>query len=132
MKGADEANHVIARGETAFVLLNTFPYNSGHVMIAPYRHTADLSDLDQNELAEIMALALKAKDVMTRLMHPQGFNFGFNIGAPAGAGVADHVHGHMVPRWVGDTNFMPVLGSTRVVPQALKDTADLLRSGWNE
>jgi ATP adenylyltransferase len=130
-KGEPVANHVIARGQHAFVLLNTFPYNSGHVLVAPYRHTADLSLLNPDELAEVMGLILRAKDVMTQTMHPHGFNIGFNLGAPAGAGVADHVHGHVVPRWIGDTNFMPVLGDTRVVPQALEDTAGLLRDAWH-
>ena len=130
-EGGDVPNHVIARGRTAFVLLNTFPYNSGHVLIAPYRHVADLNDLTPDELTELMVLAVRAKEVMTTVMQPQGFNFGFNIGAAAGAGVADHVHGHMVPRWVGDTNFMPVLGDTRVVPQALDETAALLREAWD-
>jgi len=126
----DESNHVIVRGRTAFVLLNTFPYNSGHVLVAPYRHVADLSDLTEDELTELMSLVIQAKDVMTRTMQPQGFNIGFNIGESAGAGVADHVHGHIVPRWVGDTNFMSVLGNARVVPQSLDDTASMLRAAW--
>jgi len=126
----DEAAHIVARGQRAFVLLNTFPYNSGHLLIAPYRHVPDISDLDEAEFSELMALALRAKDVMTHALHPQGFNFGFNIGEIAGAGVAEHVHGHLVPRWAGDTNFMPVLADTRVVPQALADTARLLRDAW--
>lgn len=129
---ADAANHVIARGRTAFVLLNTYPYNSGHVLVAPYRHVADLSLLDAEELGEIMSLSMTAKAVMTRVMRPQGFNFGFNLGEAAGAGVADHVHGHLVPRWGGDTNFMSVLADTRVVPQALTDTAALLRAAWSQ
>jgi len=129
-KGDDETNHVIARGKLAFALLNTFPYNSGHVLVAPYRHVADLSLLTADELSEVMALILRVKEVMTTTLHPHGFNIGFNIGTPAGAGVADHVHGHIVPRWIGDTNFMPVLGDVRVVPQALDDTAKLLRDAW--
>lgn len=129
--GDDESAHVVARGEAAFVLLNTYPYNSGHLLVAPYRHVGDLSDLRQDELAELMSLIVRAKEVMTGAMHPQGFNIGFNIGEPAGAGVADHVHGHIVPRWVGDTNFMPVIGDRRVVPQALADTAALLRKAWS-
>ena len=131
-KGGDETNHVIARGDTAFVLLNTFPYNAGHVLVAPYRHVADLSLLEVVEQNEIMALIVKTKEVMTRTMAPQGFNIGFNIGEPAGAGVADHVHGHIVPRWIGDTNFMPVLGDLRCVPQSLDDTATMLRDAWSQ
>lgn len=126
----DPANLIVARGATAYVLLNAYPYNSGHLLIAPYRHVADLTDLTPEELAELMDLTVKAEKAMVRAMRPQGFNFGFNLGAAAGAGVPGHVHGHLVPRWVGDTNFMPVLGNTRVVPQALEDTADLLRRHW--
>jgi ATP adenylyltransferase len=134
-KGAednDHDNHVIARGRWTFLLLNTFPYNSGHLLVAPYRHVPDLEDLRAAERTELLNLVLQAKAVMTRLMRPDGFNFGFNLGAAAGAGVPAHVHGHLVPRWAGDTNFMPVLGDTRVVPQALVDTAALLRQGMKE
>jgi len=130
--GKDECGHVIARGDKVFVLLNAFPYNSGHVLVAPYRHAADLSLLEEDELAELFAMALAAQQALTRAMNPQGFNIGFNIGEAAGAGVADHVHGHIVPRWVGDTNFMPVLGDLRVVPQALAETAAVLRKAWEE
>lgn len=126
----DVADHVIARGEHAFVLLNDFPYNSGHLLVAPYRHLGDLAELTPAERAEIMELLVQAERLLHRVMRPQGFNIGFNLGLPAGAGVADHVHGHVVPRWNGDTNFMPVLGSTRVVPEALDATADILRQAW--
>jgi len=128
--GNDTENLVIARGRSCYLLLNMFPYNSGHLLVAPFRHVPDLSDLTPEELAETMSLTLRAKQVMTRCMHPQGFNFGFNLGVAAGAGVPGHVHGHLVPRWVGDTNFMPVLGDTRVVPQALVETAAFLRREW--
>ncbi len=126
----DVADHVLARGEHAFLLLNDFPYNSGHLMVAPYRHVGDLADLAPAERAEIMELLVQAERLLQRVMRPQGFNIGFNLGLPAGAGVADHVHGHVVPRWNGDTNFMPVLGNTRVVPESLDATADILRQAW--
>ena len=128
--GDDVQNHVIARGESAFVLLNTFPYNSGHLLVAPYRHVATLTDLEEAEFTELLQLAVRAQAVLGHVMHPEGFNVGFNIGAAAGAGIADHVHGHIVPRWSGDTNFMPVLADTRIVPQALDDTAGVLRDAW--
>lgn len=128
----DQGDHVIARGTAAFVLLNVFPYNAGHVLIAPYRHVADLTDMDTAELTEMMTLTVKAEKVMRRTMNPQGFNLGFNLGEAAGAGVRDHVHAHLIPRWVGDTNFMSAIGATRVVPQALADTAALLREAWAE
>ncbi len=128
--GADEANHVIGRGKQCFALLNDFPYNSGHLMIAPYRHVGDLDALRPGELAELFRLAVLCERVLKSVMNPEGFNFGFNIGGAAGAGVRDHIHGHMVPRWVGDTNFMPVLGNTRVVPEALDETARVLREAW--
>ena len=126
----DPADHVIARGHTCFVLLNDFPYNSGHLMVAPYRHIADIAELTTTEQAEFMRLIIESQCVLRRLMSPDGFNVGFNIGAAAGAGVRDHVHGHLVPRWVGDTNFMPVVGDARVVPQSLDDTARLIREAW--
>jgi len=128
----DDRNLVLARGQESFLLLNAFPYNSGHVLVAPYRHVADLADLSENELNEIMQLILRIKKIMVRMMRPDGFNFGFNLGAAAGAGVKNHVHGHLVPRWIGDTNFMPVIGDTRVVPEALTDTARRLREAWEK
>ena len=126
------ADHVVARGQTCFVLLNDYPYNSGHLMVAPYRHIADIAELTAPEQAEFMRLIIESEDVLKRLMSPDGFNVGFNIGAAAGAGVRDHVHGHLVPRWVGDTNFMPVIGDARVVPQSLDDTARLIKEEWGE
>ncbi len=130
--GEDVTNYIIARDSLCFALLNTYPYNSGHVLVAPYRHAPDLSALESDELAQMMSLIVRVKNVMRKVMAPEGFNIGFNIGEAAGAGVLDHVHGHVVPRWVGDTNFMPVVGDVRVVPQALADTAALLREAWGE
>ena len=126
----DVANLVIARGRLCYLLLNAFPYNSGHLLVAPYRHIPDLSDMTREEMMELLDLTLQAKAAMQRCMHPAGFNFGFNLGAAAGAGVPGHIHGHLVPRWIGDTNFMPVIGDTRVVPQSLADTATVLRQAW--
>jgi ATP adenylyltransferase len=127
---ADGVNHVIARGGHAYVLMNAFPYNSGHLMVAPYRHVGDLTELDADELAEMAVLTVEAEKVLKAAVRPQGFNIGYNLGAAGGAGVPGHVHCHIVPRWVGDTNFMPVLGDVRVVPQALEETAALLRKTW--
>lgn len=126
-----EENLVIARGETCFLLLNRYPYNSGHTMVSPYRHVGDISDLTDDELNETMALIVHMKAVLSDVMHPQGFNFGFNLGVGGGAGLLDHLHGHLVPRWVGDTNFMPVIADIRVVPEALNQTAAKLRQAWN-
>ena len=103
-------------------MLNAFPYASGHIMVAPYRHVGELEGLEQRELLEMMALTRRAISALREVMAPDGFNAGFNIGEVAGAGYADHLHLHVVPRWRGDTNFMPVLGGTRVISQALQET----------
>ena len=121
---------MIYRGELAFVILNRFPYNSGHLLISPYRHIGDIADLTDPEQAEIMQLTVRAKQTLQQLMQPQGYNVGFNLGQAAGAGVADHIHLHVVPRWNGDTNFMPVIGNSRVVPEALEQTVKLIRDAW--
>ncbi len=126
----EEEELIIARGRHAFLVMNAYPYNSGHVLAAPYRHLPDLTDLNADETNEIMVLLLHMKGIQARLMHPEGFNIGFNLGAAAGAGLKSHVHGHLVPRWTGDTNFMPVIGNTRVVPEALVDTARMFRQAW--
>jgi len=118
----DQAYGVVHRGRRCLVMLNAFPYSSGHLMVAPHRHLASLEDLDGDELAEITELTLRALRALRAVMAPDGFNLGVNLGQVAGAGFADHVHQHVVPRWEGDTNFMPVVGDTRVIPQALEDT----------
>lgn len=123
-------DHVIYKGQHAFVLLNDFPYNPGHLLVAPYRHLATMSELNADERAEIMDLLIQGQAVLSAVLRPQAFNVGFNVGEAAGAGVKDHIHGHVVPRWQGDTNFMPVLGGPRVVPEALDATAELLRQAW--
>lgn len=128
--GSPDEELIIYRGEFNFVILNRFPYNSGHLMIAPYRHIADLSALEQNELHEIMDLMVRIQKTLQKAMSPEGINAGINLGAAAGAGVKDHLHFHMVPRWVGDANFMPVIGDIRVVPESLANTAKLLKKSW--
>lgn len=125
-ENADTKNHVLVRDRTCFALLNTYPYNPGHVMIAPYKHTGELDALADNELADLMLLTRRCQQALARTMKPQGFNIGVNLGPVAGAGVADHVHVHIVPRWSGDTNYMPVLAETRVLPQALDEVYALL------
>lgn len=127
-----EESLMIAKCEHVFVILNRYPYTSGHIMVAPYKHTSDLSELSPEERHEIIDTAARVIDLLKKVMHPDGFNTGFNLGVAAGAGVADHLHFHVVPRWVGDNNFMPVLGDVRVVPEALEATALLLRNAWNE
>jgi len=126
-ENADAKNHILIRDRTCFALLNTYPYNPGHLMIAPYKHTGELDDLGEQELAELMVLTRRCKQIIVRAMKPDGFNIGLNLGKPAGAGVLDHVHMHVVPRWNGDTNYMPVLGETRVIPQALDEIYETLR-----
>ena len=124
----DEANYVIARDRTCYAVLNTYPYTGGHLMVVPYRQTADLNDLTDEELAGLMQLARRCQNALTQVMHPTGFNLGMNLGQVAGAGILEHLHLHVVPRWQGDTNFMPVLANTTVVPQALRDLAAQLRA----
>ncbi len=124
----DIDNQVVARGKQSFALLNLYPYTSGHLMVVPYRHTGQLESLDSEEIADLMALVRKSIEVLKHCLDPEGFNVGFNLGKSGGAGIVDHLHLHIVPRWAGDTNFMPVIADTRVVPQALADTARLLRA----
>jgi ATP adenylyltransferase len=128
--GSDEARLVVHRGGTAFALLNRFPYASGHLMVAPIRHEADLAALDDEEILEIHRLASQAIGALAQAFSPQGYNLGWNLGRVAGAGVVDHVHLHVVPRWVGDTNFMPVLADVKVLPEHLTSTRDKLAQHW--
>jgi ATP adenylyltransferase len=118
---------VVARGRTAYVILNLYPYNNGHLMVVPNRHIATLVEARGDELSEIIRLARDAEIALTEAYRPQGLNIGANLGRPAGAGIVDHVHLHVVPRWTGDTNFMPVIGETRVLPEDLGETAARLR-----
>lgn len=124
--GDDRANLIVHRGERCFVILNLFPYTNGHLMIAPYEHVGALQELPPETTAEMMALAQRAIGVLEERYAPHGFNVGFNQGRVAGAGVEHHIHMHVVPRWGGDTNFMPVLADTRVMPQTLEQTYEAL------
>jgi len=126
----DEEGLVVHRGELAFVMLNKYPYAGGHLMAAPYRHVGELGELSSEEALEIHRLVSVSLGVLAQVMRPQGFNLGWNLGRIAGAGVIDHVHEHVVPRWAGDTNFMPVLADVRVMPEALQETRRKLVAAW--
>jgi ATP adenylyltransferase len=126
----DEAQLVVHRGERAFVLLNKFPYSSGHLLIAPYRHGLNFGDLDDAEALEIHRLGAQGLDALAAAYRPEGYNLGWNIGRIAGAGIPDHGHLHVVPRWGGDTNFMPVLGDVKVIPEHLSATRTRLADAW--
>ncbi len=126
----DERTYILRRGTHAFVIMNLYPYNNGHLMVVPYAHVDSIAHLDAATMTEMMGLVQHAQGVVNEAMRPQGFNIGVNQGRAAGAGIADHVHMHLVPRWVGDTNFMPALGDTRVMPQHLDETYALLIGGF--
>jgi ATP adenylyltransferase len=126
----DESDLVCFRGENAYVVLNLFPYNAGHLLICPYRHVATYTDLEAEEVAEIGSLTQQAMRTLRAVSNAQGFNIGMNQGSISGAGIADHLHQHVVPRWGGDTNFMPIIGGTKVLPQLLADTRQLLADSW--
>jgi ATP adenylyltransferase len=123
----DEENLILLRGKFNFIILNAFPYNNGHMMVVPYRHTAVLSGWQPEEQQEMMDLADFGVELLRKTMRPDGFNLGINMGLVAGAGVADHIHLHIVPRWNGDTNFMPVLSDTRVLSEHLRATYGKLK-----
>jgi ATP adenylyltransferase len=122
-------NLIVARGERAYLILNRYPYTSGHLMVVPFEHQPDLEVLPAATRAEMMELTVLATQVLTSVYHPQGFNLGMNIGEAAGAGIAEHVHMHIVPRWRGDTNFMSSVASTRVLPESLEETYRRIRQG---
>lgn len=124
----DEAHHVICRERSCYALLNTYPYNGGHLLVVPYKQAATLDELTVEEMSALMQLVRRCVRALQQTMRPDGFNIGINLGRVAGAGVAEHLHIHIVPRWLGDTNFMPVLSGTSVVPEALKDVAARLRA----
>jgi ATP adenylyltransferase len=128
----ESENLVVARGETVFAVLNLYPYNPGHLLVCPYRHVADYTELDDAETAELAAFTRRAMRVVRHTSSPHGFNIGMNQGAVAGAGIAAHLHQHVVPRWGGDANFMPVIGRTKVLPQLLGDTRSMLAKAWPE
>lgn len=124
----DEANLVIARDRTCYAVLNRYPYTAGHLMVVPYKETPDLHGLTEEELGGLMKLVRRCQSALTRVMKPDGFNIGLNLGTAAGAGIEQHLHIHVVPRWAGDTNFMPVISNTMILPEALADLAAKVRA----
>lgn len=127
---SDDDGLVVARGRTVYAVLNLHPYNPGHLMVLPYRHVAELEDLEDDEAAELMTFTRDAVRVMKRVAAPHAFNIGINLGAVAGGSLADHLHQHVVPRWGGDANFIAVIGQTKVIPQLLSETRELLAEAW--
>jgi ATP adenylyltransferase len=122
----DRKSGVLFRGRAAFVIMNKYPYNNGHIMVAPYKHTGDFGELSEDEMLEISVILQRWQKVIKKAMKPEGFNIGMNLGRIAGAGFEDHLHYHLVPRWGGDTNFMPVIGETKVLPMSIEEGYDLL------
>ncbi len=127
---SDEDGLVVARGESAYVVMNLYPYNAGHLLVCANRHVADLTELTDTEREEIFALTAHAMKILRKVSNPAGFNLGMNQGAVSGAGVAAHIHQHIVPRWSGDANFMPIIGQTKVLPQLLSQTRSDLAAAW--
>ncbi len=130
-EGKDKENYILHRAETCFIMLNLYPYNNGHLMVAPFRHVASFEDLEEDELTELFLIVNKSTRLLKHVMKPEGFNIGANLGRVAGAGVKDHVHMHVLPRWSGDTNFMVTTAETRVIPEALAETYQRLRALWS-
>lgn len=131
-QGSDEDGLIIARGTTVYALLNLFPYNSGHLMVVPYRKESQLENLTEEETAELMAFVKKAIRVLKRVSKPEAINVGLNLGRASGGSVGDHLHMHVVPRWPGDSNFMAILDGTKVLPQLLRETRALLAQAWED
>ena len=127
---SDEEGLIVHRGQTSYVVMNLYPYNPGHLLVCAYRHVADLTDLSNEERNEISALSAHSMQTIRKVSAPEGFNLGMNQGAISGAGVAAHIHQHVVPRWSGDANFMPIIGKTKVLPQLLHLTRDELSAAW--
>ena len=127
---SDEDGLVVARGELVYAVLNLYPYNPGHLMVVPYRRVSELEDLTVDESAELMAFAQKAIRVMKTVSRPHGFNVGLNLGHSAGGSLAEHLHLHVVPRWGGDANFITIIGDSKIIPQLLRDTRQLLATEW--
>jgi ATP adenylyltransferase len=127
----DETGLVVRRGETSYVVLNLYPYAPGHLMVCPYRHLADYTEVTEEESAEMAGMTRAAMRAVRAVSHAEGFNIGMNQGAAGGAGIRAHLHQHVVPRWVGDANFMPVIGHTKTLPQLLHDTRELLAAAWD-
>lgn len=126
----DREGLIVHRGRTAYVVMNLYPYNPGHLLVCAYRHVADLTELDNSEREEILELTANAMRTLRKVSSPAGFNLGMNQGSISGAGVAEHIHQHVVPRWNGDANFMPIIGKTKVLPQLLNETRDALAQAW--
>jgi ATP adenylyltransferase len=128
----DPGNLIIYRGKRAFVIVNRYPYTSGHLMVVPFAHKPDFEELNPKIRAEMMELATRCMRILRKVYNPQAFNLGANVGEVAGAGIPDHVHIHIVPRWAGDTNFMSTVGEVRVLPEILEETYRRIRTAWNE
>ncbi len=131
-EGDDERFLVVRRGETAYAVLNLYPYATGHLMVCPYRHIADFTETTVEEAAELAAMVKTAMRTLRAVSHAEGFNLGINQGVAGGAGIAAHLHQHVVPRWIGDQNFLPVVGGTKTLPQLLQDTRALLAEAWDD
>jgi ATP adenylyltransferase len=127
----DAKSHVLHRGERCFIILNLYPYNNGHLMVVPYQHTGKLKELDDATLLELMTLTQRSIEVLAAVYDPQGFNVGINLGTAAGAGIAGHIHQHVVPRWNGDTNYLSIIGETRTIPEWIDETYAHLRKEWD-
>ncbi len=123
-------NLIVARWPLVFLILNRYPYNSGHLMVCPYEHVATLDDLEEAARIELMEMSTRAAQTLTQVYHPQGFNLGINLGAAGGAGIEEHIHMHILPRWGGDTNFISTLGTTRVLPESLEETYRRIKQAW--
>jgi ATP adenylyltransferase len=128
----DQSRLIVVRGEYSYVIMNRYPYSNGHLMVSPYRHVSDPCELEEREVLEIHQLMVRSQTVLREVCAAQGFNVGWNIGPAAGAGIADHIHMHIVPRWRGDSNFMPILADTRVIPQHIEKTYSLLAEAFSE
>lgn len=129
---SDAEGLIVHRGVVAYVVLNLYPYNAGHLLVCPYRHVADYTDLTDDETAEVAELTKHSMRVVRRVSQPHGFNLGINQGNIAGAGISAHLHQHVVPRWGGDANFLPVIGQTKTIPQLLGDTREIFAAAWTE
>jgi ATP adenylyltransferase len=128
----DEEAFIVYRGKYSYVVLNAYPYNTGHLMIAPYKHTAELSELEDQALLEIMLLVKRAIEVLRKAFMAEGFNVGSNIGRAAGAGVPEHFHVHVVPRWIGDSNFLAIISGVKPLPMGLREAYELIKKTWSE
>jgi len=131
LKSDEKSSLVVYKAKKSFVIMNRNPYNPGHLMVCPNRHVANLEELEEEELLEIMKLVVLSEKAIKNCMNPDGFNIGINIGKVAGAGIAEHLHVHVVPRWIGDTSFMPVLADVQVIPEALEETYEKLKKSFD-